>query len=63
MITTSISPGRYTKYDETLLVFGTHPKLSYENNIANSALEHIVEANTLLRGLGFESGGLADGRR
>ncbi len=28
-------------------------------SVANDALEHIVEANTLLSGIGFESGGLA----
>ncbi|TQV81206.1 glycerol dehydrogenase [Exilibacterium tricleocarpae] len=44
---------------ETLLEYGTLAKLSCEENIVTPALEHIVEANTLLSGLGFESGGLA----
>ncbi|WP_395339383.1 glycerol dehydrogenase [Ningiella sp. W23] len=44
---------------ETLLEFGAHAKLACENQVVIPALEHIVEANTLLSGLGFESGGLA----
>ncbi len=44
---------------ETLLEYGTLAKLACEENIVTPALEHIVEANTLLSGLGFESGGLA----
>lgn len=44
---------------ETLLEFGVHAKLACENEVVTPALEHIVEANTLLSGLGFESGGLA----
>lgn len=44
---------------ETLLEYGTLAKLSCQETIVTPALEHIVEANTLLSGLGFESGGLA----
>lgn len=44
---------------ETLLEFGTLAKLACEENIVTPALEHVIEANTLLSGLGFESGGLA----
>lgn len=43
---------------ETLLEFGTLAKTACENNVVTPALEHIVEANVLLSGLGFESGGL-----
>ncbi len=44
---------------ETLIEYGLMAKLSCEVNAVTPALEHIVEANTLLSGLGFESGGLA----
>jgi glycerol dehydrogenase len=44
---------------ETLLEYGVAAKISCEANVVTPALEHIVEANTLLSGLGFESGGLA----
>ena len=44
---------------ETLLEFGVLAKESCEANVASPALEKVVEANTLLSGLGFESGGLA----
>lgn len=44
---------------ETLLEYGPLAKLSAEQGVVTPALEHIVEANTLLSGLGFESGGLA----
>ena len=30
-----------------------------KNNMVNDALEDVIEANTLLSGVGFESGGLA----
>ncbi len=33
--------------------------IACENNVVSPALEYIVEANTLLSGLGFESGGLS----
>lgn len=43
----------------TLLEYGLMAKLSCEQNVVTPAFDHIVEANTLLSGLGFESGGLA----
>lgn len=44
---------------ETLLESGTAARLSAENKVVTKALEDIVEANTYLSGIGFESGGLA----
>jgi glycerol dehydrogenase len=44
---------------DTLLRHGVAAKLANENRIVTPALNHIVEANTLLSGLGFESSGLA----
>lgn len=44
---------------ETLLADGYKAKLSCEANVVTAALENIIEANILLSGLGFESGGLA----
>jgi glycerol dehydrogenase len=44
---------------ETLLEYGVHAKIACEQEVVTPALERIVEANTLLSGLGFESGGLA----
>jgi glycerol dehydrogenase len=44
---------------DTLLQYGAAAKLAAEQHIVTPALEHIVEANTLLSGIGFESGGLA----
>lgn len=44
---------------ETLLADGYKAKLACESNVVTPALENIVEANILLSGLGFESGGLA----
>jgi len=44
---------------DTLLEYGIPAKLACENSVVTPALEHIVEANVLLSGLGFESGGLA----
>jgi glycerol dehydrogenase len=44
---------------ETLIEYGYTAKLSAEVGAVTSALEKVVEANTLLSGLGFESGGLA----
>ncbi|PIE51348.1 glycerol dehydrogenase [Candidatus Fermentibacteria bacterium] len=43
----------------TLLEYGLAAKLACEAHVVTPALEHVVEANTLLSGLGFESGGLA----
>ncbi len=44
---------------DTLLKYGPAAKVAAERHIVTPALEHIVEANILLSGVGFESGGLA----
>lgn len=44
---------------ETLLEDGLKAKLASDAKVSSVALENIVEANILLSGLGFESGGLA----
>ncbi len=44
---------------DTLLRYGAAAKIAAERQIITAAFEHIVEANTLLSGIGFESGGLA----
>jgi glycerol dehydrogenase len=44
---------------DTLLEYGVLASISAERHIITPALEHIVEANILLSGIGFESGGLA----
>ena len=44
---------------ETLIEYGEAAKEACEAKVSTPALEKIVEANTLLSGLGFESGGLA----
>lgn len=44
---------------ETLLADGYKAKLACDTNLVTPALENIIEANILLSGLGFESGGLA----
>jgi glycerol dehydrogenase len=44
---------------DTLLRYGAAAKVAAERHIITPALDHIVEANTLLSGIGFESGGLA----
>ncbi len=44
---------------ETLLADGPKAKVSCDCNLVTPALENIIEANILLSGLGFESGGLA----
>ncbi len=44
---------------KTLLEYGVSAKLACEQGVVTPALEHIVEANTLLSGLGFESAGLS----
>jgi glycerol dehydrogenase len=41
------------------MTYGSAAKIAGENRIVTPALEHIVEANILLSGLGFESAGLA----
>lgn len=58
-------PGTMTAYAlarlcyDTLLEYGSLAKAAVETESVTPALEHVVEANTLLSGLGFESGGLA----
>ncbi len=44
---------------ETLLTYGIAAKVASERHIVTPALDHIVEANILLSGIGFESAGLA----
>lgn len=44
---------------ETLLAEGVLAAEAVEHGVVTPALDHVVEANTLLSGLGFESGGLA----
>jgi glycerol dehydrogenase len=44
---------------ETLLEHGLDAKRDVEHNAVTPAVEKVVEANVLLSGLGFESGGLA----
>lgn len=44
---------------DTLLEHGYAAMLAVEKDVVTSSVEAIVEANTLLSGLGFESGGLA----
>lgn len=44
---------------ETLLSHGVAAKLASESHIVTPALDHIIEANILLSGVGFESAGLA----
>jgi glycerol dehydrogenase len=44
---------------DTLLRYGAAAKIAAEQHIITPAFEHIVEANILLSGVGFESGGLA----
>jgi glycerol dehydrogenase len=44
---------------DTLLAYGVAAKADCERHAVTPALDYIVEANTLLSGIGFESGGLA----
>jgi len=44
---------------ETLLRDGLKAKLAVENKVSTRAVENIIEANTFLSGIGFESCGLA----
>jgi glycerol dehydrogenase len=44
---------------DTLLAYGPAARSDNEKQIITPALHHVVEANTLLSGLGFESAGLA----
>lgn len=44
---------------DTLLQYGPLALQACRQQVVTPALEHVIEANTLLSGLGFESGGLA----
>ena len=44
---------------DILMEYGLVAKQSCECDVVTEALDHVTEANTLLSGLGFESGGLA----
>lgn len=44
---------------DILLDYGLRAKLAVENGVVTEDVEKVVEANTLLSGLGFESGGIA----
>ncbi len=44
---------------DTLMEEGVKAKIALESGACTSAVEKIIEANTLLSGIGFESGGLA----
>ncbi|MFQ3623176.1 MAG: glycerol dehydrogenase [Acetobacteraceae bacterium] len=44
---------------DTLLQYGALARAACARKVVTPALEHVVEANTLLSGLGFESGGLS----
>ncbi len=46
---------------EVLLEHGLRAKLDHESGIVSDSLKSIIEANILLSGIGFESGGLASG--
>lgn len=44
---------------DTLLADGVNAMLAVKENICTKAVENVIEANTYLSGIGFESGGLA----
>ena len=44
---------------DTLIEYGLLAKTACEQHVVTPALERVVDANTLLSGLGFESGGLS----
>lgn len=44
---------------ETLLADGLKARLAVERHVCTKAVENVIEANTYLSGVGFESGGLA----
>lgn len=44
---------------DTLMEEGVNAKLALEAGVCTTSVEKIIEANTLLSGIGFESGGLA----
>jgi glycerol dehydrogenase len=44
---------------DTLMEYGVAAKMDAEKHVVTPAVERVIEANTLLSGLGFESGGVA----
>lgn len=48
-----------TKCEETLFKYGLEAVTAVESHAVTKSLDKVVEANTLMSGLGFESGGLA----
>lgn len=44
---------------ETLIADGYKAKLAADNKVCTKAVENVIEANTFLSGVGFESGGIA----
>ncbi|MDD3611496.1 MAG: glycerol dehydrogenase [Eubacteriales bacterium] len=44
---------------ETLMQDGYSAKIAVENQVVTAALENVIEANTLMSGLGFENAGLS----
>ncbi|MFC1862597.1 glycerol dehydrogenase [Thermodesulfobacteriota bacterium] len=44
---------------DTLIEYGISAKIAVDNNALTPAVERVIEANTLLSGIGFESSGLA----
>ncbi|UWG99052.1 glycerol dehydrogenase [Dehalobacter sp. DCM] len=44
---------------DILMEYGLQAKIACENKVVTPALEKVVEANTILSGAGFESGGVA----
>ena len=44
---------------DTLMEYGVSAMLAVNENVCTKAVENIIEANTYLSGIGFESGGLA----
>jgi glycerol dehydrogenase len=44
---------------DTLMEYGVSAKLAVDQNVVTPAVEMVIEANILLSGIGFESGGLA----
>lgn len=59
MITTTVFPGRYVQGKGARKLLGEELQRFGPKGLITLALERVVEANTLLSGLGFESGGLA----
>jgi len=44
---------------DTLMAYGAAAKIAAEKHLVTPAMNHIIEANILLSGIGFESAGLA----